>query len=141
MEFNEKKKKSFYKDDQFSQRTSRGGSKFFLLFLFSPRSKEAKSNAFRAVTRCNSFPMVFSSLILEYGHWHLYLTTGRLCSAVRADKLGRENEWAAPDETELPSMRCPHANEHDNRRKVMSDRMAMVCHKCNHVGYAGYETR
>lgn len=84
--------------------------------------------------------MVFSSLTLECGHWHLYPTTGRLCSAVHADKPGRENEWVAPDETELPSMRCPHANEHDNRRKVMSDRVAMVCHKCNHVGFAGYET-
>lgn len=39
-----------------------------------------------------------------------------------ADKPGRENEWVAP--TELPSMRCSHANKHDNRRKVMSDRMA-----------------
>lgn len=37
---------------------------------------------------------------------------------------GARKRVGRADEIELPSMRYPHANEHDNRRKVMSDRMA-----------------
>lgn len=119
------------------------GSKFFLLFPRSSCRGRRKLNRMhsalsRAVTHSRwHSPLLPSSMGIGV---YIFYNGQILCSAVHADKLGRENEWVALDETELPSMRCPHANEHDNRRKVMSDRMAMVCHKCNHVGYAGYET-